>query len=450
MVFPFYFLQYVNPTWYFNLDTPKKNSYFIDYECLPKSLVELLELDYNYSSTEVLKLDAAYQAWNKGFIVDDYNYSLVTKNLSPSLKDNYRFVRKYFHPLWTIYIFILRLICLNNPIKEFFAFYSSFSVKRLDIYKNILNIREKIQLYEFKINTDTEKVAVIIPTLNRYTWLYDTLKDLEKQIYSNFEVIVVDQSDPFLPDFYKQFNLKIKLLRQSEKALWHARNQAIESTDAKYLLLFDDDSRVENNWILEHLLCLDFYKADISSGISISLIGSMVPKNYSFYRWSDQVDTGNVMVKRSVFIEIGLFDRQFEKQRHGDAEFGLRSYLNGFKNISNPYAQRLHLKVGEGGLREMGSWDGFRPKSWFSPRPIPSVLYLTRKYFGRCNSILMLLITIPLSLLPYRFKKNNFILLLGSILMIPLFPIIIRQIYISWRKSSKMLMDGALIKTLAS
>jgi GT2 family glycosyltransferase len=90
-----------------------------------------------------------------------------------------------------------------------------------------------------------------------------------------------------------------------------------------------------------------------------------VPQNYSFFRVSDQIDTGNVLIKRDVFQTIGLFDRQFEKQRMGDGEYGLRAYLEGFLNVSNPYAKRLHLKVGTGGLRQMGSWDGFRPKKFF-------------------------------------------------------------------------------------
>ena len=69
--------------------------------------------------------------------------------------------------------------------------------------------------------------------------------------------------------------------------------------------------------------------------------------------------------------------------RMGDGEFGYRAYINGFKNISNPKAPRIHLKVSSGGLREMGSWDGFRPTKWFAPKPVPSVLYFFSKYFPR-------------------------------------------------------------------
>ena len=87
--------------------------------------------------------------------------------------------------------------------------------------------------------------------------------------------------------------------------------------------------------------------------------GGKVPAQYAYFCISSQVDTGNVLLPKQIFRDIGLFDRQFEKQRMGDGEFGLRAYLAGYKNVSNPFAKRLHLKVSSGGLRQMGSWDGF-------------------------------------------------------------------------------------------
>ena len=261
-------------------------------------------------------------------------------------------------------------------------------------------------------------------------------------------MIVVDQSQPFQSEFYNQFALDITVVEQEEKALWLARNNAIRQSDSDYLLLYDDDSRVEANWISEHLKCLDFFNADISSGVSISTVGAKVPEHYSFFKISDQLDTGNVMIKRGVFETIGLFDRQFEKQRMGDGEFGLRAFLSGFKNISNPNAKRLHLKVGSGGLREMGSWDAFRTKKWFAPRPIPSVLYFFRSYFGDKRAKLTILRTVPMSMIPYRFKKNRLMLLLGGILAVILIPLVCFQVYRSWNLSTKMLNQGSKIETL--
>jgi glycosyltransferase involved in cell wall biosynthesis len=357
-------------------------------------------------------------------------------------------MRKYFHPIWSWYVLVLRLITLHNPFQEIIGFVRQRKVRRIDLYKDVFPHETAFRAFESPLLQSAPKVSVIIPTLNRYAWLKDALHDLEQQDYPNFDVIVVDQSEPYLPEFYQDFNLDIKLIRQEEKALWLARNTAIQSTDTEYLLLYDDDSRTEPNWISEHLKCLDYFQADISSGVSLSVIGAKVPQNYAFYRWSDQLDTGNAMVKRSVFREIGLFDRQFEKQRMGDGEFGLRAYLAGFKNISNPVAKRIHLKIGEGGLRQMGSWDGWRPKSWWAPRPVPSVLYLIRKYFGNRVAMYALVLGVLPSVMPYRFKKNSYFLMFGSLFSIFLLPMLLLSVYRSWSMASQKLHEGAMIEQL--
>ncbi|MEX1384572.1 glycosyltransferase family 2 protein, partial [Lutibacter sp.] len=223
---------------------------------------------------------------------------------------------------------------------------------------------------------------------------------------------------------------------------------AIRTSTADFLLLFDDDSRVATDWISNHLKCIDFFKAEISSGTSISVVGAKVPDSYRYFKLSEQIDTGNVLIKREVFKAIGLFDRQFEKQRMGDGEFGLRAYLAGFLNISNPTSERLHLKVATGGLRQMGSWDGFRPKKWFAPRPIPSVVYLFRKYYGNKLTRFALLKAVPPSLIPYKYKGNAKMMLLGYLLAVAIFPIVLIQVWKSWKLASIKLKDGAKIEQL--
>ena len=126
----------------------------------------------------------------------------------------------------------------------------------------------------------------------------------------------------------------------------------------------------------------------------------------------------------------------------------MRAYLAGFKNISNPYAHRLHLKVSEGGLRQMGSWDGFRPKSWFAPRPVPSVLYFFRRYFSPKTVLLGIIIGVLPSLITYRFKKNRWMLFLGSLLSILLLPLIFIQVLRSWLLSTKKIKEGPKIDFL--
>lgn len=438
----FSFLKYLQPTRYFTL--PNSNGKFI-YPIvseIPCDILSYLKIDNEYNSIIARTYDLSYQAIEKGYVGEVKRIEFIEEI---PIVDEYRFTKKYFSAFWYYYIFIIRLFTLNNPFEEINGFIKSFKVSRSLISKNALTYSEWNSFDSKSLKTHP-KVSVIIPTLNRYKYLKDVLKDLENQAYQNFDVIIIDQSEPFKKKFYDNFNLDIKLIHQKEKALWLARNKAIEFSDADYLLLFDDDSRVDINWISNHLKCLDFFDADISSGVSISTVGARVPNNYSFFKYSEQLDTGNVLIKRDVFKAIGLFDRQYEKQRMGDGEYGLRAYLYGFVNISNPYSKRLHLKVDSGGLRQMGSWDGFRPKKWFSPRPIPSVLYQFRKYYGNKMTVFNLLKSIPPSVIPYKHKGKKSFIVLAFISMIMIWPIILCQVGRSWSLASKKLKQGAIIK----
>lgn len=442
----FRFLKYIEPTHYFQLLKKDGSSIFPIPEKLPLEIFGQLDEDKNFQSNNAIRYDLSWQAIKTGYIGDVQTFSTFEKL---PVEDEYRFLRKYFHPIWSFYVLMLRLLSFKNPFLEISAWRKSGNTPRSRYLQNPIEHRNW-KAYQSFLVKENPLISVVIPTLNRYEYLKDVLLDLERQDYKNFEVIIIDQSEPFKEDFYKDFNLDIHLIHQDERALWLARNRAVKVSKGEYLLLFDDDSRVADNWISNHLKCLDFFDADISSGVSLSVLGGEIPANYSFFRISDQLDTGNVLIKKQVFRKIGLFDRQFEKQRMGDGEFGLRAYLAGFKNISNPDASRVHIKVGTGGLREMGSWDAFRTKNVFAPRPIPSVLYFFRKYFGRKRTLSAILKTVPPSIIPYRYKKNKMMLILGALISLILFPFVLLQVIYSWRLANKQLEEGAKIDFLSS
>jgi len=398
--------------------------------------------DFRYKSKCARERDLAWTAFQTGYISSKQDEGIpIWSKVTIPIEDEYLFLRKNFHFAWVYYVFIFRLISFKNPFKEFYGLLSTQKIQRVAFYKDPV-VYHDYDSFESPLINSKPFVSVVIPTLNRYQYLRDVLRDLEKQSYKNFEVIIVDQTDNFQESFYKDWNLDLKYWFQEEKALWRARNEAIKSAKGDYILLYDDDSLVDSDWITQHLKTLDFFNADLSSGVSMSVVGDEVPKHYRYFRWSDQLDTGNVLLKKSVFSEIGYFDRQFEKQRMGDGEFGLRAYLNGYKNISNPKAKRIHLKVSEGGLRQIGSWDGWRPKKLLGPRPVPSVLYLSRKYFGNRMSRLYILHSILPSLVPYQFKGNRFLKIFSFALIPFLLPLVTYQVYKSWTLSSVKLKMG--------
>ena len=443
----FKFLRYIKPIWYFNQKPTVDYAYFSTQEQIVQAGFTIA-VDEDYQSEIAQQRDLAWRAFQMGFIANTPNSGLaVWEAIKLPLKDEYRFIRKNFNGAWVYYIGLVRILSLHNPLAEANAILQTRKVKR-EKYSTKHFSHATYEGFESVLVQKQPLVSVIIPTLNRYDYLKRVLQDLEQQTYTNFEVIIVDQTDPFRAEFYKGWNLDLKFWYQEEKALWKARNHAIKNAKGEYILLYDDDAIVEADWIIAHLKVLDYFKADISSGVSISKVGDAVPEHYAYFRWSDQLDTGNVLLKKDVFEKVGLFDRQFEKQRMGDGEFGMRCYIAGLKNISNCKAKRVHLKVSQGGLRQMGSWDGWRPKKLFGPRPVPSVLYYSRKYFGNQLSIAYIKVTIMPSIIPYQFKKSRALKWFSFVLLPFLLPLVLLQVLKSWHLASKKLKEGSKIEWL--
>ena len=440
---PFKFLYYLQPTHYFQLYTKSGQSVFPIVDLLPNEIKTQLEPDKKFHSTQAQAYDLSWQAVQRGYVGTAPTY---TRFDTITAQDNYHFVRKYFNSAWVFYVLIVRIFSAHNPIKEVLAWFKTRHIKRSHYHKQSI-LHSKWRNFESRLIANQPKVSIIIPTLNRYNYLKDVLHDLEQQDYTNFEVIIVDQSDNFKTEFYEDFKLDIYLIKQEEKALWLARNTAISNSKGDLIALSEDDVRILPNWISSHLKCLDFFNVQVSAGVFYPE-GKQIPLERSFFTIASQFATGNAMLYKDVFKTVGLFDRQFEKQRMGDGEFGLRLYLEGIKSISNPFASCVDVKAGTGGLREMGSWDAYRPSTFFAARPIPSVLYFYRRYFGNKRARMALLRTVPLSILPYRFKKNKPLLVLGVIGVILLLPLVVFQVLKSWNHASKKIINGPLIEPL--
>lgn len=450
----FEILKDLNPIWYFNLYPLEAESFSVCYYNssaikIPEEFKDLISEDKRYSNRSSMELDLGYQLWNKGVMLtaEKTSEDILLHKEKPDIRDNYIFIRKYFKWHRAYYYLVKNILSFRNPFAELSAFNSTKDIKKTDLISNHCEYPGYVS-FNSELLKSQPLVSVIIPTLNRYEYLKDVLEDLEKQNYSNFEIVIIDQTDEPDRNFYSNYNLKLKTIFQEGKGQWLARNEAIRNSEGEYLIFFDDDSRIDPDWISEHLKSLDYFKADISAGVSISKTGDSVPENYSFFRWADQFDSGNAMVKRKVFEKTGMFDRQFDKQRMGDGEFGLRAYLAGFKSISNPNARRLHLKIGTGGLRQMGSWDAFRPKKFFAPRPIPSVLYFFRKYFPMNYVANALIIGILPSLIPYKWKGKKYLYPVSALLAVFILPVLLLQLAISWSKASAMLKEGNRIEWL--
>src|SRR5690606_19155089 len=118
----FSFLKYLQPTHYFQLYRKDGTSIFPVIESLPKEIIVQLEAEPKFKSKTAREYDLSWQAVNKGYIGNTEVYTSFKKL---PVVDEYRFLRKYFHPVWVSYVLILRLFSLKNPFLEIMAWKTS-------------------------------------------------------------------------------------------------------------------------------------------------------------------------------------------------------------------------------------------------------------------------------------------------------------------------------------
>ena len=115
------------------------------------------------------------------------------------------------------------------------------------------------------------KISVIIPCYNAEKYIKKCFDGLEKQIFKEFDVIVIDDfsTDNSLNILYKikqKSKLKIKVIEMKQNVgPGEARNVGIKASDSEYLAFCDSDDYYEENF----LYCL-YNKAVEKSSITIT------------------------------------------------------------------------------------------------------------------------------------------------------------------------------------
>ena len=122
-------------------------------------------------------------------------------------------------------------------------------------------------------NISTLNISVIIPTLNRYNSLKQTLDIVEKSTVKPDEIIVVDQStDISIVDQVERYcnnsSLNIVYIHLTEPSSTRARNIGIEKSKGEILVFMDDDVDVKPDTFLLLLNIFENKKVSLIAGIN--------------------------------------------------------------------------------------------------------------------------------------------------------------------------------------
>lgn len=178
-------------------------------------------------------------------------------------------------------------------------------------------------------------ITIIIPTYNRATLLTRCVDSVRAQVYTNWELIVVDDgsTDDTERTVKMYSDSRIRYIRQGNAGAATARNKGALAAQGEYIIFLDSDDTVEINWLRELASVLNsdmamvscgFKKFDSSSSLIASttaLTGHELQRQYGIFL------AGTYLLKRQVFLEIGGFDETLKSGHHTELSIRLIQLL---------------------------------------------------------------------------------------------------------------------------
>jgi GT2 family glycosyltransferase len=214
-------------------------------------------------------------------------------------------------------------------------------------------------------------LSIIIPTLNRAQILCRTVSQVLEQTFRDFDLWVIDQSDP---DHAQEIVRHLEWLSDPRlhyahiavKNLPNARNEGIRRCTADIILFLDDDViLLTRDFLWAHI---EAYRNRAVGGVTGRSVERYVTPNSR--KTACHVGIGgrtifnllgleaqpigsckgsNMSFRASVFREVGGFDRQTGLLEETD--FSVRVARQGWLLLFEPGAELVHLSEPSGGVR---------------------------------------------------------------------------------------------------
>ena len=214
---------------------------------------------------------------------------------------------------------------------------------------------------------DQPKVSIVIPVYNEWVVTHRCLWSILQYTDGDYEVIVADDCSTDETRNIADYVQGVTVVRQEENQRFLKNcNRAAERARGEFLLLLNNDTTVTEGW-LPPLLQL-FEKPDVgivgpkllfpngklqeaggiiwqdASGWNYGRADDPSRPQYSYVRETDYVSGAALMVRRSLWQELGGFDETFAPAYYEDTDLCFSARQAGYKVLYQPASSVVHYE----------------------------------------------------------------------------------------------------------
>jgi glycosyltransferase involved in cell wall biosynthesis/GT2 family glycosyltransferase len=173
--------------------------------------------------------------------------------------------------------------------------------------------------------------SVIIPSYERPESLTKLLELLSRQVFADFEVVVVDQSATALDLGALRCNFALQYIHTTEKGPAKSRNLGIKHARGQVFAFTDDDCEPEVQWLAN---AYKYFQDDGIVGIEGRVQSDTTDAEHYRIVTNQGVEgigfmTANLFLRREVFDELGGFDERFGRPFREDTDLAWRALAYG-------------------------------------------------------------------------------------------------------------------------
>ncbi len=240
------------------------------------------------------------------------------------------------------------------------------------------------------------ELSILIPTLNRGRLFHDTVRGVLGQRFRDYELLVIDQSDPegratneaFLAEVSDP---RVRYVHLPVKGLPNARNEGLARARGAVVLFLDDDVIFLDDAFLDAHLA-PYREEPRLGGVTGRVVERSVRPNSKTTAahispggrtitnlWGterqpiESCKGANMSYRMEAVRQVGGFDRNYKGNALlEDTDYGYRVRAAGWDVLYEPRAELVHLSAPSGGVRVedalRGEWWRFRNTAYFVAR----------------------------------------------------------------------------------